>query len=295
MDTAVDAFLSYLSVEKGLSQSTLDAYSRDLVSYARFLSDAGAPIDRGVERRLVAEYVARGRRAGLSSATVSRRLSAIKGFHRFLVREGLAASDPTDQVESVRRRLPLPKVLSLNEVERLLSVPDPATPAGLRDRAMIEILYASGLRVSELVGLDQRSVNLEAGYLMARGKGSKERVVPLGEHAVRWVKTYLDEARPRFAKGRVSPALFITSRGKPMSRQRFWGLIRSYARRAGLKQVPSPHTLRHSFATHLLERGSDLRSVQAMLGHADISTTQIYTHVDRERLIAIHRKHHPRG
>ncbi len=295
MDTAVDAFLEYLSVEKGLSQSTLDAYARDLASYSRFLAEADAPIDRGVERRHVAEYVARERKAGLSSATISRRLSAVKGLHRFMVREGLAANDPTDRIESPRRRLPLPKVLPLSGVERLLAAADPATPTRLRDRAMIEVLYASGLRVSELVGLDRRSVNLEAGYLTARGKGGKERVVPIGEHAVRWVKTYLDESRPRFAKGRISPALFITSRGKAMTRQRFWGLLRSYARRAGLAQIPSPHTLRHSFATHLLERGSDLRSVQAMLGHADISTTQIYTHVDRERLIAIHRKHHPRG
>ncbi|MFH1091626.1 MAG: site-specific tyrosine recombinase XerD, partial [Pseudomonadota bacterium] len=233
--------------------------------------------------------------AGVGPRSRARVLSALKSFYRFLVKEGLMSENPASTVESPRHARYLPQTLSLDEVESLLSAPDVSTPGGLRDRAMLEVLYATGLRVSELISLQLGQVNLEAGYLRTLGKGSKERLVPLGDEAKVWVGRYLAEARNRWLRKKPSPYLFLSRRGTRLSRQYFWRQVRDYTLRADITKRVSPHTLRHSFATHLLARGADLRSVQMMLGHADISTTEIYTHVARERLKKLHHDHHPRG
>lgn len=293
MDRHLDLFLSFLLVEKGLSRNTVEAYSRDVGRYLNFLEqekrgpDRARPID-------VASFVAREKEAGLSPRSRARSLSALRMFHRFLLTEGYAESDPTAIIEAPKALVRLPEVLSSREVELLLAAPRGTEAIDVRDRAMLELLYATGLRVSELVALKLREVNLTAGYLMTRGKGGKERLVPLGESAGRAVTEYLGDARVRLAKGE-SAFLFLSRLGAPMSRQAFWNIVKKRARGAGIAKEISPHTLRHSFATHLLENGADLRSVQMMLGHADLSTTQIYTHVTRERLKRLHEEFHPRG
>jgi len=233
--------------------------------------------------------------AGIATPSVARCLAALRGFHKYLLIDGLSQKDPTINLQTPRGWKRLPKTLSGADVETLLKQPDSATSVGLRDKAMLELLYATGLRVSELVGLKLNDVNLERGFLTVIGKGSKERAVPLGEAAVFFVQTYLAQGRSSLLKGRNSDHLFISSKHQGITRQMFWARIKHYARKAGIERVVSPHTLRHSFATHLLDNGADLRAVQAMLGHSDISTTQIYTHVSRERLKKIHEKYHPRG
>ncbi len=289
---AVDAFLDYLAAEAGLSERTRAAYRGDLLDFAAFAGRQGACDPRQVRRPTVTLYLFGLRRRGLKPSTVARRLAAVRSFYRFLVRERAVAADPTEDVTSPKRAERLPKVLTAEEVGRLLAQPDPRTPEGLRDRAMLELLYSCGLRVSELVGLDVGDVDLEAELVRVVGKGDRERVVPLGSYAVRAVQAYLQLARPHLA-GR-SPALFVGRSGGRLSRQWVWTLLRRYARQAGIPRAVTPHVLRHSFATHLLEGGADLRSVQELLGHASISTTQVYTHVARPHLAEVFDRSHPR-
>ena len=294
LEPFLDAFVAYLRAERGLSPRTVEAYARDLVEYLETLRQARVGTPEAVRQEHVRGHlVTLGRR--LSARSQARHLAAIRTFHRFLVAERHAAADPTEQVETPRQARRLPVFLTLDEVEALLEAPRDTTAAGLRDRAMLHVLYATGLRVSELVGLSLNSVQLDAGYLVARGKGDKERLVPLGRRAVAAVRAWLGRGRPALLRGRSSRALFVGPRGTALTRQGVWKLLRRHALAAGIKKRLSPHKLRHSFATHLVERGADLRVVQAMLGHADLATTQIYTHVSRERLAAVVKKHHPRA
>ncbi len=291
----LDLFLNYLLVEKGLAAHTIDAYSRDIGNYLEFLSAEGCTeVDR-IRSLDVAAFIARGKDAGLAPRSRARALSAVRMFHRFLLVEQYVDTNPTAIIEAPKVVNKLPSVLSGREVERLLAAPAGADWLPVRDRAMLEVLYATGLRVSELVGLKVRDVNLDAGYLLTMGKGSKERLVPLGESACNALREFAGTARNSLDRGGDSPYLFLSRLGAPMSRQAFWNIIKKRAREAGILKNISPHTLRHSFATHLLENGADLRSVQMMLGHADLSTTQIYTHVTRERLKRLHEEFHPRG
>lgn len=294
MENYLDLFINYLIVEKGLSKNTIEAYNRDILGLINHLSAMGIS-DIGVVAPLdIVKYIGKLRDGGISPRSTARKLTAIRMFYRFLNAEGYIKSNPTLLVELPKGISRLPKAISLEMVDILLSAPDTKKPLGLRDKAMLEVLYATGLRVSELVSLKVGDVNLNVGYLMAFGKGSKERVVPIGESAQQWVKNYISDGRPKLYKGQ-SEYLFINRSGKAITRQGFWKAIKSYAKKAKITASITPHTLRHSFATHLLERGADLRSVQMMLGHADISTTQIYTHVTTERLKEIHKRHHPRG
>ena len=285
-------FLTYLAVEKGLAPNTLAAYDRDLKKY--FHTMQGKDPD-GISPSDVRAFLTGLSGSGIAAPSIARNLTAVRGFHKFLQIDGLAQSDPTVNLETPRGWKRLPKTLSMVEVDALLAQPDPVTMLGLRDKAMLELLYATGIRVSELVGLRLQDVNLERGFLVVMGKGSKERAVPLGEAAADAVTSYLERARRLLLKSADSEFLFISSRRRGITRQMFWERIKLHARTAGITSSISPHTLRHCFATHLLDNGADLRAVQAMLGHADISTTQIYTHVSRERLKQIHEKHHPRS
>ena len=285
----VDAFCDALWLEDGLAKNTLEAYRRDLSLLAAHLQGRGLAQAR--EQDLFAFLAARRGR----SSSAARMLSTLKRFYRYCLRERRIQADPTLRLDPPRRAPRFPKSLSESDVEALLAAPDAETPRGLRDRAMLEVLYASGLRVSELVGLKTHEANLDAGVVRILGKGAKERLVPLGEEAVGWVQKYLAEARPELLKRKSSDALFVTERGAGMTRQAFWHLLRRHGRRAIPGKRLSPHVLRHAFATHLINHGADLRVVQMLLGHADISTAQIYTHVARERLKALHAKHHPRG
>lgn len=288
----IDAFIDAIWLEAGLSRNTLSAYRSDLVLFSRFLKgrDLLAVTQSDVQGQL-ADLMAR----GVRSSSSSRLLSTLRRFYRYQVRENRIEQDPCSEVLSPKQGRSLPKYLSETQVEAILAAPDINADLGLRDRAMLETLYATGLRVSELVELDLLSTNLDVGVVRVFGKGNKERLVPMGQQAVDWLQKYLNSARPSLLKAKKSDALFVTSRGSAMTRQAFWYLIKRYATIAGISQEISPHTLRHAFATHLINHGADLRSVQMLLGHADLSTTQIYTHVARERLQAMHGKHHPRG
>jgi integrase/recombinase XerD len=292
VDRFIDLFLNYLLVEKGAAANTVAAYSRDLARYLGFLGDR-APGE--VRPGDVAAYLAKLKSEGISPRSRARALSAMRMLHRFLVTEGYCDTNPTAIIEAPKGILRLPKVLSAREVEALLASPLDTGAIEVRDKAMLELLYATGLRVSELVGLKTGEVNVSAGYLMTIGKGDKERLVPMGESACRAVARYLAEARDELLKDGNSQRLFLTRLGDGMTRQSFWNIIKKRALQAGVRTSISPHTLRHSFATHLLENGADLRSVQIMLGHADLSSTQIYTHVTRERLKKLHGEFHPRG
>lgn len=285
----LDAFCDSLWLEDGLSKNTLVSYRRDLAQLALFLKGAGLASAR--EEDLFAFLAARRGRA----SSAARMLSSLKRFYQYCIRERRSTVDPTLKLDPPKRTARFPKSLSEADVEALLAAPDPARPLGLRDRAMLEVLYASGLRVSELVAMKMHEANLDAGVVRILGKGSKERLVPLGEEAIEWLRRYLDQARPAILGRRSSNALFLTSRGKAMTRQAFWHNLKRYGARAIPGKSLSPHVLRHAFATHLINHGADLRVVQILLGHADISTTQIYTHVARERLKLLHAKHHPRG
>jgi integrase/recombinase XerD len=292
MDDLADQFINYLRIERGLADNTVQAYSRDLTRFFLFLEERKlSPLD--ISREQISEHLSI-LATQLSSRSVVRNLSAIKTFFRFLVSEGIVENSPARLLETPRLSRRLPDVLSKAEVERLLSQPDTSKRGGQRDRAMLEVLYATGLRVSELVSLKTSDINLEAGYVRTLGKGSKERIVPMGEKAVEAVKEYLLDGRHKTAKGTNPPYLFLNFRGRQMTRQGFWKIIKKHGRGAVINKKITPHSLRHSFASHLLEAGADLRSVQVMLGHADISTTQIYTHVTRERLKELHKKCHPR-
>jgi integrase/recombinase XerD len=293
-DAAADRFIDALWVEDGLAPLTLAAYRRDLEHFARWLHEqAGRALTEARETDLLGYMAAR--HAGTRATTANRRLTVFKRFFRWAVREHLVTVDPTLQLQSARQALRVPKSLSEAQVEALLQAPEAEQPLGLRDRAMLELMYASGLRVSELVTLKTVHLGLAEGALRVTGKGSKERIVPFGQQAEDWLRRYLSQARGAILKGQASDALFVTGRGGPMTRQMFWTLVKRHARQAGIEAPLSPHTLRHAFATHLLNHGADLRAVQMLLGHADISTTTIYTHVARERLRQLHARHHPRG
>lgn len=295
MQQQVEDYLAYLSVERGLAGNTLEAYGRDLQAYVRFLMEHNLITFPETNKETVRAYLEQLYRLGRATSTISRNLAAIKSFYQFLVREGRLAENPTEHLESPKVEKRLPHVMTLAEVELLLGQPAPDGAANLRDKAMLEVLYATGIRVSELVSLDRNDINLEAGFLRCLGKGSKERIVPLGSVAIRAVGQYIQTARPELCKSASELALFVNQHGRRLTRQGFWKIIKRYAKEAQIDENITPHTLRHSFATHLLENGADLRSVQEMLGHADISSTQIYTHVTRNRLKEVYQKAHPRA
>jgi len=290
----VTEFLGALQTERGVAPNTVSAYRRDLTSFQRFLAERDRTFQQvGIED--LSLYLLTLRRRGLGQASVARRLSALRGLYRYCLREGGIARDPTERLEAPRLPRRLPRTLSASEVAALLETFPATGPAGLRDRALLELLYATGMRASECLSLRIEDVNFSAGYLVCTGKGSRQRLVPAGGPALAWVRRYLAEARPRFAKRRDPGTLFLNHRGRPLSRQALWALVKRAGRAAGLRAAISPHTLRHSFASHLLERGADLRSVQAMLGHADISTTQIYTHLPSSAVLDMYRRFHPRA
>ena len=292
--TLLDEFTDRLWLEEGLSRNTLESYRRDLAQFAEWLLQHGAKPLLKAERSDIEDYL--GRRTPVSKPrSISRLVASLRRLYRFALREGRIEIDPTLQLGSPKLPRSLPKSLSEDEVERLLQAPDVNELLGLRDRAMLETLYATGLRVSELVSLKISEVSLDMGVVRATGKGNKTRLVPLGEEALDWITRYLGEARPGIVNGQLSDAMVVTQRGEGMTRQAFWYLIKRYSTLAGITKHMSPHVLRHAFATHLLNHGADLRVVQMLLGHADISTTQIYTHVARERLKQLHAMHHPRG
>jgi len=293
-DALLDSFLIHLATERRLSGNTLASYGADLRRFSSFLADRGVDV-RSFTRPDFLDYLTGLREGGLSARSTARHVSTTRSFFRFLVREGVLTASPVSEVKAPRTGRPLPKYLTLTQVERLLNAPDVRTPEGIRDRAMLTLMYASGLRASELVTLRLENVDANAGFLYVLGKGGKERVVPVADAALAALAGYISGARPGFLGKRVSSALFLSRRGKRITRQTLWNRIRRWSMSAGIEERISPHTLRHSFASHLLAGGADLRAVQAMLGHADIATTQIYTHVTPERLRDIHRKHHPRG
>jgi integrase/recombinase XerD len=288
-----EEFLQFLAVEKGLTGNTIESYGRDIAKFFLFLEKEKKSWNEAGEADL-ARFLQDQSRARLSARSLARLISTLKAFYRFLILDGRLGKNPTLHLSSPKAWLSLPKFLTVEEVQRLIGPPDPAGPKALRDRAMLEVMYAAGLRVSELIGLRTADLHLKESFVLCRGKGGKERIVPIGASAVEAVRRYLAEARPKYA-GAGSEALFLTRRGGPFTRQGFWKMLRGRARKAGLRAKVYPHVLRHSFATHLLEGGADLRSVQIMLGHSQITTTQVYTHVNRERLRRVYDKFHPRA
>ena len=295
LDLLADRYLNYLAFEKGLSQKTIESYSSDLSRHLKFLRQKKIENIVDADTPLILKHLIALRDAGLGSRSCARHLVTLRGFYRFLVQEKVLDYDPSRLIDLPKSGLKLPDVLSVEEIELLLKVPDTGTPLGKRNAAMLELLYAAGLRVSELVNLKFLDVNLEACFVRVLGKGSKERVVPFGVHAKKKIEDYIKTARPSLLKDHTSRYLFVARAGKPMTRQGFWKVLKQYVQRSGIRKKITPHSIRHSFASHLLEGGADLRTVQVMLGHVDISTTQIYTHVAREHLRKIHEKYHPRG
>jgi integrase/recombinase XerD len=294
VNSLIQEFLNYLRVEKGLSQNTISAYGRDLVKLDAYARQNRKRLDQ-FRRDDIVDFLGSLYRRKLGSRSVARHLVALRTFYRFALTEGALREDPTLNIESPKFRKGLPSFLSLEEVERLLAQPDTTTKLGMRNKAMLELLYSTGLRVSELTGLRVADIHMEMGCLRCIGKGNKERLVPVGRPAIAAVREYLQTSRPQLLRDKSSPYLFLTQSGGRLGRIGFWLALQNYGRRAGLRTRLSPHKLRHSFATHLLERGADLRSVQMMLGHSDISTTQIYTHVMQARLKEIYKQHHPRA
>lgn len=295
LDQWVDLFLHHLAVEKGLSRNSLEAYGRDLQGYVEFLAERGISSIPDSSADKIMSYFKNLRGKGLSARSAARALSALRGFYKFLLQDRAIQDNPLGRVRAPKVVPRLPSVLSSGEVEDLLRQPDPTQPLGSRDRAMLELLYATGLRASELVHLSVNDVNLEVGYVRVKGKGAKERIVPMGGAASRALQGYLEGPRRNWALRSLEATLFLGRAGRGISRQGFWKVLRKYARAAGIRKPITPHSLRHSFATHLLEGGADLRSVQSMLGHADIATTQVYTHVSRQHLKRLHQRYHPRG
>ncbi|WP_031515160.1 site-specific tyrosine recombinase XerD [Desulfofalx alkaliphila] len=296
MDKTINVFIQYLAVERGLAKNTLASYQLDLKQYTKYLGQQGITTLTATSKKDVIGYLMQLQKSGRAPATISRRLAALKALYKFMLNEGIIALDPTVNLESPRLSQKLPRVLTFQEVEKLLNQPQMAQPAGQRDKAMLELLYATGIRVTELVSLDVEHVNLELGYVRCLGKGSKERIVPLGSVATKHVQEYLTQGRVKLTKGKkTEKALFVNQHGRRLTRQGFWKIIKKYAREGRIGKEITPHTLRHSFATHLLENGADLRSVQEMLGHADITTTQIYTHLTRSRLKEVYSQTHPRA
>jgi integrase/recombinase XerD len=295
MRNLLNSYFDHLLIEKGAADNTLEAYGRDLKRYVSFLEQKGLTDARSVIPKTVIEFLVQIKGEGLSANSMNRSLAALRGFYKFLLQEKAVEESPLANIELAKVWMRLPDTVSPEEMNLILSQPGDQTPAALRDTAMLELLYATGLRVSELISLTMNSINWQVGFLIVMGKGSKERVVPIGKTAYDCVRRYVDEARPRLLKAKTTEVLFLNRFGGALSRQGLWKIIVHYAQKAGLQKNVHPHTFRHSFASHLLEGGADLRAVQVMLGHADISTTQIYTHVTRDRLKEIHRKYHPRG
>lgn len=290
----IEVFLNFLSVERGLAQNTILAYNRDLLRYDRFLRSININDVNKIDKENIRSYLVYQKEKELASGTIARSLVAIRLFHRFLLRDKLSLRDPSDVIDSPRLWKKIPNALSFSEIEKLLSAPNIRNKKGRRDKAILETMYAAGLRVSELTNLKVEDVNLDAGFVRCLGKGKKERVVPIGRTAILSIRKYLVNSRPKFLKKKASKFLFLNHSGSGISRIYVWKLIKSYGKQVRIKSPIKPHVLRHSFATHLLERGADLRSVQEMLGHANISTTQIYTHINRDRLKTIHKTFHPR-
>ncbi|MBI3602264.1 MAG: site-specific tyrosine recombinase XerD [Candidatus Omnitrophica bacterium] len=295
MKELIGEFINYMAIERGLAKNTLLAYTRDLQKYTGYLSERKIQNSDGISRDHISAFMMDLKKHGMSTASICRHLAAVKMFHRFLVRENLAKEDPTTLVDTPKLFKRVPEVLTQKEVESILQVAPKARSTGKRDYVILELFYASGMRVSELVDLKTTSINLDVGFVRALGKGSKERIIPIGKKAREALGYYGEKIRPKLANASSGDILFLSRLGKKLSRQSVWKMIKDHVRLAGIKKNIKPHTLRHTFATHLLEHGADLRSVQEMLGHADISTTQIYTHVDRERLKRVHKQFHPRG
>lgn len=295
MKEFIEDFIDHISVERGLAHNTILAYRRDLTGYVEFLARHKIKAPDAVKRKDVTEFMFSQKKAGLSPKSIGRSLAAVKMFHRFLVRERITNENPTDLVETPKLWKTVPDVLSTQEVEAMLQASKGRNWQAVRDNAVLELFYATGMRVSEMVNLTLDQINIQGGYVRCVGKGNKERIVPIGRSAKEAVTKYCERIRPKLIKSDETQVLFLSRLGKKISRQSFWKIVKKYKNKANIKKEIKPHTLRHSFATHLLEHGADLRSVQEMLGHADISTTQIYTHVDKERLRTIHKDFHPRG
>lgn len=294
MKEQIKEFLDYLSIERGLSKNTLESYGRDLKKYAAYFKKQGIENPDGIKRQDIQNFLMTLKDSKLNASSIARNLVAVKVFHRYLMTQRYIKEDVTSVLETPKLWKTLPDVLDLNEVEAILEKPNTLKKQGLRDKAALELMYATGMRVSELVNLKVNDIHLDVGFVRCIGKGQKERIIPVGRKAKEALQKYLAKARPKFLKKGESSALFLTRLGKLMSRQSFWMVIKRYVREARIKKRVTPHTLRHSFATHLLQRGADLRVVQELLGHANISTTQIYTHINKERLKQIHQKFHPR-
>ncbi|MFH1380670.1 MAG: site-specific tyrosine recombinase XerD [Candidatus Omnitrophota bacterium] len=295
MEELVAQFLDYLSVERGLSSNTIKSYSLDLKRFVKYMVSFGIKGVNDITRRHLLKYLYALKDQGLSPNTISRNMAAVKVFFRFLITERITKENPTDMLESPRLMRTLPEVLNSDEITRMLETPSLKGVLGPRDKAALELMYATGMRVSEMVELVLNGLNLDMGFIRCTGKGGKERIVPVGREAQKALTKYLAKSRPKLIKKIQDSHLFLSKLGKKISRQSFWKMLKKYSKAAGIKKSISPHTLRHSFATHLLEKGADLRSVQEMLGHADISTTQLYTHINKARLKGIHSKFHPRG
>lgn len=289
-------YLHYLTIERGLSQNTRKSYERDLEQYLTFLTEQHIKDWQAVDRVLILSFLQQLQQSEKSSATIIRMVSSLRRFHQFLRQERFTDHDPMQHIDSPKKQQKLPDTLSLSEVERLIETPDTKEVLGIRDRAILEVMYATGLRVSELIGLQLKDLHLSMGLLQTTGKGDKERIVPLGDLAIQWIETYLEEARPFLTRKHPEEShLFVNNHGKQLSRQGIWKNLKALVRKAGITKNVTPHTLRHSFATHLLENGADLRTVQELLGHADISTTQIYTHITKKRMTEVYKQHFPRA
>ena len=295
LDIFVDQYINYLVFEKGLSEKSIESYSSDLSNYLAFLKQKGIKDITQTDTPLILKHMIALRESGLGSKSCARHLITLRGFYKFLAQEKILEFDPAKLIDLPKSGLKLPDVLSVSEINLLLNIPDSNKPLGKRNSAMLELLYAAGLRVSELVNLKFLDVNLEACFVRVMGKGSRERIVPFGLFARNKIDDYINNSRPLLLKNRISQYLFVARAGKPMTRQGFWKLLKKYVKQAGIRKKVTPHSFRHSFASHLLEGGADLRTVQVMLGHVDISSTQIYTHVARDHLRQIHEKYHPRG
>ncbi len=295
MDNYIDIFLDYLRVERGVSHNTISSYANDLKKTQLYWKSIGISNIADVKKENIIQFIEHQKKKGFSVSSIARNLSALKSFFRFLVRDRILSKDPTSMIETPRLWKKIPDILDPKEVDKLLSQPNIRKDKGLRDKAILETMYATGLRVSEVASLQVQSVNLEVGFLRVKGKGGKERIVPIGQKALHFLGRYLNQVRSKLLKGKVCDALFISSYKKGLSRQSIWKMIKIYLKKAYIRKDVYPHILRHSFATHLLEGGADLRSVQEMLGHSDISTTQIYTHINKSRLREIHKKYHPRS
>jgi integrase/recombinase XerD len=295
IDYHIQRFLDHVAIDRGLAVKTLEAYGRDLSQFAEYLADRDIADPNAIDEACLIGFLQRLTKDKLASASIARKMTAVRCFVKYLISQGEVRKSPLEAIPASRPPKRLPKTLGINDIARLLAAPDTSDDLGLRDRAMLETLYATGVRVSELISLKTDDVNLKMGFVRCIGKGGKERVVPIGEIAARFIQAYIDRARGRLAKGERSQFLFLSNQGRPMSRVRFWTIVKKHARAAGIRKPITPHTLRHSFATHLLERGADLRSIQEMLGHASIATTEVYTHVTRDHLREVYREAHPRA